>query len=86
MAVILTAWPPGYRLDPARASHRHPDRAEPGYTPDMCIICVELAKQSMTPSEARRALREMTVKLDQAHVAEVETKLRQAEAADPTKP
>ena len=52
----------------------------------MCIICVELAKQSMTPSEARRALREMTVKLDQAHVAEVETKLRQAEAADTTKP
>ena len=45
----------------------------------MCIICVELAKRSMTPSEARRALREMTVKLDQAHVAEVEAKLRQAE-------
>jgi NACalpha-BTF3-like transcription factor len=51
----------------------------------MCIICVELAKQSMTPSEARRALREMTVKLDQAHVAEVETKLKEAEAAA-TKP
>ncbi|HEU4727952.1 MAG TPA: hypothetical protein VFT22_08695 [Kofleriaceae bacterium] len=45
----------------------------------MCIICVELAKQSMTPSEARRALREMTVKLDKAHVAEVEAKLEQAE-------
>jgi hypothetical protein len=51
----------------------------------MCIICVELAKQSMTPSEARRALREME-KLDQAHVAEVEAKVREAEAADPTKP
>jgi hypothetical protein len=50
-----------------------------GYTPDMCIICVELAKQSMTPSEARRALREMTTKIDQAHVAEVEAKLKQAE-------
>ena len=45
----------------------------------MCIICVELAKQSMTPTEARRALREMT-KLDPAHVAEVEVKVRQAEA------
>ncbi len=50
-----------------------------GYTPDMCIICVELAKQSMTLSEARRALREMTTKIDQAHVAEVEAKLKQAE-------
>jgi len=46
----------------------------------MCIICVELAKQAMTPSEARRALREMSSKLDQAHLAEVETKLVQAEA------
>jgi hypothetical protein len=51
----------------------------------MCIICVELARQSMTPSEARRALREMTVKLDRAHVAEVEVKLQEAEAAT-TKP
>jgi len=52
----------------------------------MCIICVELAKQAMTPSEARRALREMT-KLDKDHVAEVEAKLRQAEAdAATTKP
>ena len=46
----------------------------------MCIICVELAKQSMTPGEARRALREMTTKLGQAHAAEVEVKLKQAEA------
>lgn len=52
----------------------------------MCLICVELAKQSMTPSEARRALREMTVKLDQAHVAEVEAKLAQAEDVATTKP
>jgi hypothetical protein len=50
-----------------------------GYTPDMCIICIELAKQSMTPSDARRALREMTTKIDQAHVAEVEAKIKQAE-------
>ena len=51
----------------------------------MCIICVELAKQSIPPSEARRALREMTTKIDQAHVAEVEAKLKQAEAST-TKP
>ncbi len=47
----------------------------------MCIICVELAKQAMTPAEARRALGEMKVKLDSAHVAEVEKKVTQAEAA-----
>ena len=52
----------------------------------MCIICVELAKQAMTPSEARRALREMTTKLDKEHVAELETKLHQAEADAATKP
>lgn len=52
----------------------------------MCIICVELARQSLTPSEARRALREMTTKLDRAHVAEVEAKLRQAEADARSKP
>ena len=51
----------------------------------MCIICVELAKQTITPSEARRALREMSSKLDRQHLAEVETKVRQAETA-PTKP
>ena len=51
----------------------------------MCIICVELAKQSMMPSDARRALREMTTKLDRAHVAEVEAKLKEAEART-TKP
>jgi hypothetical protein len=50
----------------------------------MCIICVELAKRAMTPSEARRALREMSVKLDTAHIAELETTLDQAEAADAT--
>jgi len=51
-----------------------------GYSRAMCIICVELAKQSMTPGESRRALREMTTKVGEAHAAEVETKLAQAEA------
>lgn len=46
----------------------------------MCLICIELAKQAMTPVEARRALREMSVALDPHHVAEVETTLAQAEA------
>ena len=53
----------------------------------MCIICVELAKQAMTPSEARRALREMSGRLDKQHAAEVEIKLIEAEAdPDATKP
>ncbi len=50
----------------------------------MCIICIELAKQAMTPLEARRALREMTEKLDRGHIAEVEGKLAEAEANPPT--
>ncbi len=64
-----------------------PRGVDPRYDPCMCIICVELAKQAMTPSDARRALREMSGKLDQQHAAEVEAKLVQAEA-DPaaTKP
>ncbi|MBS1122752.1 MAG: hypothetical protein H6Q90_4980 [Deltaproteobacteria bacterium] len=57
-------------IDPARAR---------GKLRSMCIICVELAKQAMSPLEARRALSEMRVKLDREHVAEVEEKLAQAE-------
>jgi len=52
----------------------------------MCIICIELAKQAMSPLEARRALREMSSKLDKAHLAEVETKLVEAEKAAANKP
>lgn len=51
----------------------------------MCLICVELAKQKMTASEGRRALGEMRVALDRAHVAEVEAKLDAAEAAEATR-
>ena len=47
----------------------------------MCLICIELAKQAMTPAEARRALGEMRVKLDKAHVAEVEQKVAEVEQA-----
>jgi len=47
----------------------------------MCLICIELAKQAMTPAEARRALGEMRVSLDKAHVAEVEQKVAEVEQA-----
>jgi hypothetical protein len=43
----------------------------------MCLICIELDK--MTTREARRALGEMRVALDPAHVKEVEAKLAEAE-------
>jgi hypothetical protein len=46
----------------------------------MCLICVEFDKSTMTTREARRALGEMRVALDPAHVAEIEAKLTQAEA------
>lgn len=46
----------------------------------MCLICVDLAKEKLTAKEARRALGEMRMKLDGAHVAELEAKLAEAEA------
>jgi len=52
----------------------------------MCLICVELAKNAMTAKEGRRALGEMRVKLDAAHIAEVEAKLAEAERAAKQKP
>jgi hypothetical protein len=52
----------------------------------MCLICVEIAKSKMTVAEGRQALREMRVKLDKGHIAEVETKLDEAEKAANTKP
>lgn len=52
----------------------------------MCLICVEIAKSKMTVNEARQQLREMREGLDAAHVAEVESKLDEAERAAATKP
>ena len=52
----------------------------------MCLICVEIAKSKMTVIEARQQLREMREGLDQAHIAEVEAKLAEAEAAAGQKP
>ena len=49
------------------------------YAWGMCLICVELAKNAMNATEARRALREMRVKLDGEHIAEVEAKVAEAE-------
>ena len=53
----------------------------------MCLICIEFDKAAMTTAEARRALGEMRVDLDPKHVAEVETKLSEAEqAGSPSSP
>lgn len=51
----------------------------------MCLICVELAKNAMTPVEGRRALGEMRSNMDKQHLAEVEAKLAEAEQATTTK-
>jgi hypothetical protein len=47
----------------------------------MCLICIEFDKRNMTIKEARRALGEMRVGLDAAHLKEVERKLDDAETA-----
>lgn len=52
----------------------------------MCLICVEIAKSKMTVNEARQQLREMREGLDKAHIAEVESKLDEAEKAANQKP
>jgi hypothetical protein len=52
----------------------------------MCLICIEFDKSAMTTKEARRALGEMSVKLDPAHVKEVEAKLADAERSAPPPP
>jgi hypothetical protein len=49
----------------------------------MCIICIDLAKKTLTAAEGRRALGEMRGKLGPEHAAEVEAKLDEAEKADP---
>ena len=57
------------------------DQRSAWYDPVMCLICIELDRSAMTPREARRALGEMRVSLDPAHVEEVEAKLSDAEAS-----
>jgi hypothetical protein len=46
----------------------------------MCLICIDLAKKTITPAEGRRALREMSETLDREHAREVESKLEEAES------
>lgn len=43
----------------------------------MCIICVELEKSLITPSEAKKNLKEMQNSLDLEHFLEVEEKIEQ---------
>jgi len=44
----------------------------------MCIICIELDKNKLTPWEARRNLTEMVEKIGQGHAIEVERKISEA--------
>ena len=41
----------------------------------MCIICIELNKETLTPWEAKRNLAEMSQIIDPEHVREVENKI-----------
>lgn len=52
----------------------------------MCLICIEFDKRTMRVGEARRALGEMRGSLDPRHVAELETKLDEAEEAENDEP
>jgi|TARA_B100000073_G_C23724359_1_gene568740 hypothetical protein len=45
----------------------------------MCIICVELEKNKITPLEAQRSLAEMAFDLDLEHFLEVEDKIQEIE-------
>ncbi len=44
----------------------------------MCIICIDLAKGTLTGPEAQRHLGEMRGKLGSEHAAEVQSKIDQA--------
>lgn len=43
----------------------------------MCIICIELEKNKITPLEARRSLAEMAFDIDLDHFFEVEEKIQE---------
>ncbi len=51
----------------------------------MCLICVEIAKGSMTTREARRALPEMREKIGDSHAREVATLLDSTDKDKPVK-
>lgn len=46
--------------------------------PNMCIICIEMDKSSLSPWEAKRNLKEMVEKIGQDHAIEVENKISEA--------
>lgn len=43
----------------------------------MCIICIEIEKSAITPSEARKSLAEMSSDIDLEHFLEVEQKIEE---------
>jgi len=43
----------------------------------MCIICIEIEKSLITPSEARKSLAEMAFDMDLEHFLEVEEKIEE---------
>tara|TARA_B100000073_G_C23652567_1_gene541193 strand:- start:170 stop:373 length:204 start_codon:yes stop_codon:yes gene_type:complete len=45
----------------------------------MCIICIELEKNKITPLEAQRSLAEMAFDIDLDHFLEVEEKIQEIE-------
>lgn len=47
----------------------------------MCIICLELDRDRLTPFEARRNLGEMSSTIEPEHLAEVERRIDEAEKA-----
>ena len=44
----------------------------------MCIICIEMEKNKLTPWEAKRNLGEMVEKIGAEHAREVENKISEA--------
>ena len=46
----------------------------------MCIICIELEKNKITPLEAQRSLSEMAFDLELDHFFEVQEKIEEAES------
>ena len=45
----------------------------------MCIVCIELEKNKITPLEAQRSLAEMAFDIDLDHFLEVEEKIQEIE-------
>ena len=45
----------------------------------MCIICIEIEKNKITPLEAQRTLAEMAFDIDLDHFIEIEEKIQEME-------